>query len=246
MLNLRGPTDIGNPKMPGAPLVRLRRRFYGVDVSTPPPPPALRIVPANEGTWDDLQAVLTGSAHRCQCTRQLLGDRAWWRMDVAERSEVLRAATACGEPDAPHTSGLLAYIDGVPGAWCAVDRRREFQRLRGSPVPWAGRAEDRDDPRVWAIACFVVRPGYRRQGLMRELVSAAARHAFENGACAVEGYPMVTAGKQITWDELSVGALGPFLAEGFREVTRPTVRRVVVRLEHPRSLGGDARSGGAR
>jgi hypothetical protein len=38
-------------------------------------------------------------------------------------------------------------------------------------------------------------------------------------------------GKDVTWGELNVGPLGAFLAAGFREVTRPTIRRVVVRLD---------------
>ena len=37
--------------------------------------------------------------------------------------------------------------------------------------------------------------------------------------------------KEITWGELNVGPSGAFLAGGFREVTRPTIRRVVVRLD---------------
>ena len=40
----------------------------------------LRIVPANEASWDDLQAILTGTAGRCQCQRQRLGDHDWWYM----------------------------------------------------------------------------------------------------------------------------------------------------------------------
>ena len=41
---------------------------------------AIRVVPANEATWDELQTVLTGAAHRCQCQRVRLGDHDWWHM----------------------------------------------------------------------------------------------------------------------------------------------------------------------
>ena len=42
---------------------------------------------------------------------------------------------------------------------------------------------------------------------------------------------MLTGGAEVTWDELSVGPVGPFTAAGFTEVSRPTKRRVVMRLE---------------
>ena len=98
--------------------------------------PGLRIVPANEASWDDLQAILTGTAGRCQCQRQRLGDSDWWHMPVTERAAILRAETHCDDPRATETIGLVAYQDDEPVAWCAVDRRSVYGRLRGSPVPW--------------------------------------------------------------------------------------------------------------
>jgi len=38
-------------------------------------------------------------------------------------------------------------------------------------------------------------------------------------------------GKEITWGELNVGARQVFEEAGFREVSHPTVRRVVMRLD---------------
>jgi hypothetical protein len=38
-------------------------------------------------------------------------------------------------------------------------------------------------------------------------------------------------GQEITWGELHVGSRNAFAAAGFREVTRPTTRRVVMRLD---------------
>jgi GNAT superfamily N-acetyltransferase len=191
----------------------------------------LRIVPAHEATWDDLQAILTGPAGRCQCERQRLGDRDWYGMPQPGRAALFRAETRCDDPRATETIGLVAYLAGDPVAWCAVDRREVFGRLRGSPVPWAGRAEEKDDPTVWAIACLIVRKGYRGQGLTYPLVAAAVEHARARGAAAIEGYPMVTGGREVIWDEMNVGPVGPFVAAGFEEVSQPTKRRVVMRLE---------------
>ena len=193
--------------------------------------PDLRVVPANEASWDDLQAILTGAAGHCQCQRQRLGDHDWWYMPVAERGAILREETRCGDPRATETIGIVAYQGDEPVAWCAVDRRGVYGRLRGSPVPWKGRAEDKDDETVWAIACMIVRKGHRGEGLTYPLVAAAVEFARERGASAVEGYPLVTGGAQVIWDELNVGPVGPFLAAGFREVAHPTKRRLVMRIE---------------
>jgi hypothetical protein len=53
--------------------------------------------------------------------------------------------------------------------------------------------------------------------------------ARERGARAIEGYPMIT--KDALSGELHVGTEGVFVAAGFTEVNRPTVRRVVMRID---------------
>ena len=191
------------------------------------------VVPANEASWDDLQTVFgRGGAAKCQCQRIKLGDGVWFRMPVEERAQRLREEADCGHPEADGTSGMVAYLDGEPVGWVAVEPRANYRRLRGSSVPWAGRTEDPDDPDVWAIVCFAIRPGYRGQGLTRPLAKAAVEYAYEHGAKAVEGYPMVPrSGQDVSWGEMNVGSRNTFLAAGFREVSHPTTRRVVMRLD---------------
>jgi hypothetical protein len=51
-------------------------------------------------------------------------------------------------------------------------------------------------------------------------------------ARALEGYPMIThPGQEVTWGELHVGSRSIFAAAGFAEVSRPTLRRVVMRID---------------
>lgn len=197
---------------------------------------ALTARPANACPFDDLQTVLGSStAGRCQCQRQVLGDVEWWDMPVGERRMLLHEQTNPDDPDAPETSGVLAYLDDEPVGWVAVAPRPTYRRYTGprsSNVPWKGRFEDRADGSVWAVTCFVVRKGYRGQGLTYELARAAVDFARERGAAAVEGYPIVAKGGQIiTWDEVSVGTPQVFAAVGLEEVSAPTVRRRVYRVD---------------
>ena len=82
------------------------------------------------------------------------------------------------------------------------------------------------------MTCFAVRKGCRGRGLTYPLASATIEFARERGARAIEAYPMITApGKEITWGELHVGARQVFEEAGFREVSHPTVRRVLMRID---------------
>jgi GNAT superfamily N-acetyltransferase len=198
----------------------------------------LRIVPANEARCADLQTVFgtRGAAASCQCQRYKLRPReAFKHFPAAERAARLRAQTRCGQADAPSTSGLVAYAAGQPVGWCAIEPRTAYEGLlRNYRVPWEGRDESRDDSTVWAVTCIFARAGFRGRGVARALVASAVEHARHHWARAVEGYPMVTEpGQRIAWDEIHVGTRDLFAAAGFAEVSRPSKRRVVMRVDFP-------------
>jgi GNAT superfamily N-acetyltransferase len=195
---------------------------------------AISVVPANQASWDDLQAVLgtRGYASSCQCQWFKTAPAQWRAIPAGERAERLRDQTRCGHPGAAATSGLAAYLDGEPAGWCAVEPRSVYVHLLGSRIVWAGRDEDPADDSVWAVTCFVTRTGFRRRGVSSVLAAAAVDFARQRGARAIEGYPMITRpGQEVTWGELNVGSRGIFADAGFTEVTRPTRRRVVMRID---------------
>jgi GNAT superfamily N-acetyltransferase len=194
----------------------------------------LEIVPANEASADDLDLVFgqRGDPSGCQCQWFKL-DRAGFRSTPRDgKRELLREQTQCGSPRATATSGLVAYLDGEPVGWVAVEPRTAYPRLLGMRVPWAGRDEDRADDGVWAVTCFVTRTGYRHRGVARALAQASVDFARSRGARVLEGYPIATEpGAELTWGELYVGSVGIFEGAGFAEVSAPTPRRRVMRVE---------------
>ncbi len=206
---------------------------YGVRMADMAMTPEVTIVPANEASWEDLQAVLgtRGDPSRCQCQRYKMQPReSWASVGAEELAFRLRTQTDCGHPESRTTSGLVAYVDGEPVGWCAVEPRTAYVRL--GRVPWAGRAEDKTDDGVWAVTCFITRAGFRRRGVTYELARAAVNLARERGARSLEGYPMITEpGEEITWGELHIGSRNVFAAAGFAEVSHPTLRRVVMRID---------------
>jgi GNAT superfamily N-acetyltransferase len=196
----------------------------------------IRVVPANEARWKELQAVLgtRGDPSRCQCQRyKMQPGESWASVGVEELSFRLRAQADCGHPGSDATSGLVAYLDGEPVGWCAVEPRTAYPRLLlKTRVPWEGREEDKADDSVWSVTCFVTRTGFRRRGISRALALASVDFARERGARALEAYPMVTEpGREVLPVELHVGTRSVFAAAGLAEVGRPTIRRVVMRID---------------
>jgi GNAT superfamily N-acetyltransferase len=193
----------------------------------------IRAVPANEVSCDDVQTVFgtRGQASRCQCQRYKLSAReSFASFPAEERAHRLRQQTDCGHPASGTTSGLIAYVDDEPAGWCAVEPRLAYQGLlRNNRIPWTERAEDKSDGTVWAVTCFFTRSGFRKRGIGRALARAAVDHARDRGARAIEGYPIIT--QNVILEELHVGTAGMFADAGFIEVSRPTPRRIVMRID---------------
>lgn len=195
--------------------------------------PGIHVVPANEASCVDLGTVFgtRGPASRCWCQRYKLAPReSFGSFPAEERAHRLRQQADCGHPESGTTSGLVAYLDGEPAGWCAVEPRPAYAGLlRVFRVPWEGRTEDRSDASIWAVTCLFTRAGYRRRGVSRTLARAAVAHARERGARALEGYPITT--RDVIPEELHVGTEGVFADAGLTVVSRPTPRRVVMRID---------------
>ena len=183
------------------------------------------VADATAERWDDLLAVFgtRGDASRCWCQ--------WFR----HQRPGFYASTTDGRRAELHTQvgaapppGVLVYDDeGTPSGWCAVAPRAEYPRLTSYPVAAAAPGEDG----AWAVTCFVVRVGKRRQGLAEELLRGAVDLARRHGAHVVEGYPLDTTVRTASSAELFHGPLSVFLRLGFREVgVRSTKARPLVRL----------------
>lgn len=183
--------------------------------------------PANEASTEDVEAVFEGGgARKCRCQGMKVPGWIWRDTTQAERDDALLEQTACGTSGP--TSGLIGYVDGEPAGWVAVEPRENYPRLWSRKQPWM-----RMDPElegVWSVTCFVIRKGWRKEGLMYELAQATVDHGEQAGARILEGYPIEPPpGKTVIWDEASVGLLQVFLEAGYEVVASPTLRRRVVR-----------------
>jgi hypothetical protein len=126
--------------------------------------------------------------------------------------------TECGHPESDTTSGLVAYLDGEPVGWCAVEPRTVYPGCCQHSRALGGPSEGQDERhRLGGDLCLHPRR-VRRRGISYALARAAVAFARRRGARALEAYPMITEpGKVITWDELHVASRSIFAVAGLTE-----------------------------
>lgn len=126
--------------------------------------------------------------------------------------------------------GVLAYEDDEVVGWAAAAPRAQTSYARSRRIPMV---DDRD---VWSVWCIRVRPGHRGEGISHHLLRGAVEFARDNGAPAVEGYPLDNRGEKVDLTMAYPGTRGLFEKAGFAKAadTESTLNgfpRVVMRLD---------------
>ena len=135
--------------------------------------------------------------------------------------EALRQIVKRGSPP-----GLLAFDGDLPVGWCQLTPRDALPWL--DHMWWFTRV---DAVPVWSISCFFVRRGYRRQGVMTQLIFAALKTAKRARAPALEGYPIDTSAPKST-SNIFTGTAAAFARAGFagfKVVARRASARPIMR-----------------
>jgi GNAT superfamily N-acetyltransferase len=201
---------------------RMNRRFQAG--------PSVKIHPLTPERWPDFTRLFgkNGACAGCWCM--------WWRLSAAQwrahkgegNRKVLQTLVKAGA-----SPGLLAYADGQAVGWCAVAPRKEYPRLAASRV-----LKPVDDQPVWSVTCFFIARAWRRRGITRHLLEAAAEFARQQGARLLEGYPVEPKRDQ---PDVFVytGLASAFRKAGFKEMARRSPSRPIFRRElKPPRKGG--------
>jgi GNAT superfamily N-acetyltransferase len=110
------------------------------------------------GRWDHFAALLAQSG--CMAYRNS-------SLDTLGRLEHMR--NLCEREPGP---GVLAFVDGEVAGWCSIAPKCTYRALVNSrTIPHV------DDAEAWSAVCFRVRSGFRRRGLMHDLLEGAVEHA---------------------------------------------------------------------
>ena len=188
----------------------------------------IRVEPATAARFDDVATMLgpkNPTSSVCWCLSHRVDSKTNRSLVGPARGEYVR--TLCARPVAP---GVLAYADGEVVGWAAVAPRAELPFARSTKIPHV------DDLPVWSAWCLRVRPGHRGKGISHALLEGAVRYAREQGAPAVEGYPVDNAGARVDLTMAYVGTRGVFERAGFTKAAGTTAvsggfPRVVMRRD---------------
>ena len=174
----------------------------------------MEVVPATADRYEDVVRILDAGGMACLCQYWRMTSGEYSRSSKASRFVALRA-----QMDETPPPGMVAYVDGEPAGWLGFGVRQRVGRLvRSRTIPAV------DDLPVWAIYCFTVRVGFRRQGIARALLDGLIDYARQEGAPALEAYPVETEGARIHGTAAYVGVASMFEAAGFRRVVETAAR----------------------
>jgi GNAT superfamily N-acetyltransferase len=122
--------------------------------------------------------------------------------------------------------GILAYTEGVPVGWCAVEPRENYPALERSRI-----LKPVDNEPVWSVTCFFVSRKSRRQGISVALLKEVVRYVSSQGGRIVEGYPVDVAGKKTADAFIYTGTASAYIRTGFVEVARRSPTRPIFRFK---------------
>ncbi|GAB5475076.1 MAG: GNAT family N-acetyltransferase [Maribacter sp.] len=123
-------------------------------------------------------------------------------------------------------TGLIAFYDDVPIAWCAFSPRKDFIRLEKSRVH-----KPIDEKKVWSVPCNFVAKEFRKKGVSVALLKGLIEYAKNQGIEIIEGYPTIPTQKKLPDGFAWIGLYKSFQNAGFKIVDRTSKHRPMVRYE---------------
>jgi GNAT superfamily N-acetyltransferase len=153
----------------------------------------------------------------------------WWRCTRRQfdlngnegNRRAFRKIVSQGSPP-----GILAYAADKAVGWCSVAPRESYSSLMRSRV-----LKPADAQPAWSVTCLFVARDWRGRGMSEALVRAAVDYVRERGGRLVEAYPTDPRGKRLAAVSSYMGTPAIFRAAGFREFSRPSPARVIMRRQ---------------
>lgn len=176
--------------------------------------------PLTQKLWHDFELLFGrhGACGGCWCMFWKLRGREYDESKGDTARQMQKSVV-----DSKTVPGLLAYSEGYPVGWIAVEPRSAYSRLAHSRT-----LKPVDDQEVWSITCFFVEKKHRHKGITVELLKAAANYVKEQGGKIVEGYP-VDVKKEEPPPFVFTGTASAFKQAGFEEVARNSPARPIFR-----------------
>jgi GNAT superfamily N-acetyltransferase len=177
----------------------------------------LTFKPVETSNWRDLETLFEsrGGPKHCWCMVWRRSSEEAKNQDGKFRKSLLKDRVDCNIP-----IGILAYADGKPIAWCSIAPRDTHRPTMAKVL--SGDSQQN----VWSLVCFYVQSKFRNQGVMRQMIGAAADYARAQKATILEAYPVERDSPSYRFG----GFVEVFDEEGFERIGEAGIRRKVYRL----------------
>ena len=177
--------------------------------------------PLTQKLWRDFELLFGkhGACGGCWCTYWKLRGKDF-SQNTGDAARQMQKAVV----DSKTVPGLLAYSEGYPVGWIAVEPRKSYPRLEHSRT-----LKSIDEQEVWSITCFFVEKKHRHKGITVELLKAAVDYVKSQGGKIVEGYP-VEVYKNQPDVFMYTGIASTFTQAGFNESVRNSPLRPIFRF----------------
>jgi GNAT superfamily N-acetyltransferase len=178
--------------------------------------------PLTQKLWRDFEMLFgdRGACGGCWCMHWKLRGKEFKDIVGDDARQMQKSIV-----DSKIVPGLLAYSEGYPVGWIAVEPRSAYPKLAHSRT-----LKPVDDQEVWSVPCFFVEKKHRRKGLTVELLKAAIGYVKSKGGTIIEGYPVDTK-KNEPAPFVFTGTSAAFIKAGFKEVARNSPTRPIFRYQ---------------
>ncbi|WP_434619476.1 GNAT family N-acetyltransferase [Arthrobacter sp. A5] len=167
----------------------------------------IEVLPAT--MFDDVRAMVgpkRPDANVCWCLSYRIQSKQNSALRGPERGALVKELVGQDPPP-----GVLAYEGDEVVGWAGVHPRADTSFARNRKIPHV------DDLDVWSVWCIRVRPGHRGKGISHHLLAGAVQFALDQGAPAIEGYPVDNHGEKVDLTMAYVGTRALFERGGFTQ-----------------------------
>ena len=173
--------------------------------------------PVTTENWTDFETLFEGRGGPKTCWCMIWRNGPDGKPPGPDRSD--RKAAMAALVQRGTSIVILAYLAGVPVAWCSIAPRVSYSTGLAQARP--GDTEQN----LWSLVCFFMASPYRKTGLFAALLAEAEAEARRRGAAVLEAYPVAPGSPSYRFS----GFVPNFAAAGFVHVGQEGTRRNIMR-----------------
>lgn len=192
---------------------------------------AIRFEPLTASNWGAFEQLFgaKGACGNCWCMYYRLSPGEFKEGKLNDGNRLAKKALV----DSNKPTGVLAFYEDIPVAWCAFAPREDFSKLARSRVH-----KPIDKESVWSIPCTFIAKEFRKMGVSVALLKGVAAYAKSQGIQIIEAYPTIPTQEKLPDAFAWIGLYKSFERAGFEIVDRTSPNRPMVRL-YTDALPGD-------